>query len=223
MAKTASARVWYRPEQLVLKITLVDSRPKIWRRVAVESGLTLHELHYVIQNVFDWQDAHLYAFLVTPDGKFTHAARRNAIRFEATSPDPLYEDLLDSRPAEATLLTNVFSESCKQILYEYDFGDGWEHLVQLEQRLPITESSSAATCLAGENGAPPEDCGGIWGYYELLAALRDPDHDRHSDATDYFASDYDPAKFYLEAADRRLKKLFKAAPQAKKARKPQRD
>ncbi len=71
---------WYRSEQLILKITLFNSKPKIWRRVEVHSGLTLHDFHFVIQNVFDWTDSHLYHFLVTPEGKLTGApARRTAI------------------------------------------------------------------------------------------------------------------------------------------------
>jgi hypothetical protein len=65
------SRGWVRyvPEQLIIKITLADTALKIWQRVEVHSGLSLHDLHYVIQNVFEWQDEHLYHFFVTPEGK----------------------------------------------------------------------------------------------------------------------------------------------------------
>ena len=66
---------WYLPEQLILKVTLAGSEPKIWRRVEAHSGLTLHELHHVIQCAFDWDDSHLYHFLVPPGGKLTRRAR----------------------------------------------------------------------------------------------------------------------------------------------------
>ena len=80
---------WYLPEQLVLKITLAGSQPEIWRRVEVHSGLTLHELHYVIQCAFGWDDAHLRHFLAPPGGKLTPKAMREATRYHTLPPsDP---------------------------------------------------------------------------------------------------------------------------------------
>src|SRR5688572_17603109 len=83
---------WHLPAQLSLKITLAGSDPKIGRRVEVHGGLTLHDLHYVIQCVFDWTDAHLYHFLVPPGGKLTRAALRDATRYHVLPPDPFFAD-----------------------------------------------------------------------------------------------------------------------------------
>ena len=123
---------WYLPEQLVLKITLAGSEPKIWRRVEVHSGLTLHELHYVIQNVFEWEDSHLYQFLAPPGGKLTQKAMRDAVRYHTLPPDPIIaEDKTHHRPADEALIGQVFHEKHPQIVYEYDFGDSWEQLIKL--------------------------------------------------------------------------------------------
>ena len=81
---------WYLPEQMILKITLLGSDPKIWRRVEVHSGLTLHELHYVIQCVFNWEDSHLYQFHVPPGGTLTRAAMREAKRYHVMPPDAVF-------------------------------------------------------------------------------------------------------------------------------------
>jgi hypothetical protein len=81
---------WYLPEQLILKITLLGSKPVIWRRVEVHSGLTLHELHIVIQCVFEWDGSHLYHFLVPPGGKLTRRAMAEARRYHMLPPDPVF-------------------------------------------------------------------------------------------------------------------------------------
>src|SRR5437763_48440 len=96
---------WYLPEQLVLKITLAGSETTIWRRVEVHSGLTLHDLHYVIQNVFDWTDSHLYHFLVPPGGKLTRAALREAERYHVLPPEPIFgEEEKHDRQADEALI-----------------------------------------------------------------------------------------------------------------------
>src|SRR5215207_1843973 len=113
---------WYRPEQLLLKITLLGSAPTIWRRVEVHSGLTLHDLHYVIQNVFEWQNCHLYQFLVPPGGKLTRAALRDATRYHHIPPDPFFDTDPTDCPSDEALLDRVFTDEVRQIIYEYDFG-----------------------------------------------------------------------------------------------------
>jgi hypothetical protein len=213
---------WYLPEQLVLKITLAGSRPAIWRRVEVHSGLTLHDLHYVIQCVFDWTDSHLYHFLVPPGGKLTRAALRDAERYHVLPPDPLFGDEEDdASPADKALIGHIFTPECKQIVYEYDFGDSWEHLVKLEKRWPSGDPDHVARCLAGENAAPRDDMGGIYGYYQWLDALHDGGHERHEEAVEWLGEDFDPAAFNIDGANQRLAAAFKRSP--KPSRKPRSD
>lgn len=221
MAAMARSLGWYLPEQLVLKVTLAGSEPKIWRRVEVHSGLTLHELHVVIQCVFDWDDSHLYHFLVPPGGKLTRAAMREAVRYHVLPPDPIFgddEDEEKSGNADEAMIGRVFNEQCKQIVYEYDFGDSWEHVVKLEKRTRGGDQSHVPQCLAGENAAPLEDIGGLGGYYDWLDALRDKEHESHEEAVEVLGEDFDPARFDLEVANRRLAQAFKPAP--KRRRKP---
>lgn len=204
---------WYLPEQMILKVTLLDSEPKIWRRVEVHSGLTLHDLHYVIQSVFDWTDSHLYQFLVPPGGKLTQKAMREATRYHVMPDDPVF-DLGDGRdrPADEAMIGRVFNDESKQIVYEYDFGDSWHHLVKLEKRTAGGDPDHVPVCLAGENAAPLDDMGGIYGYYDWLEALRDPDHEMHEEAVEWLGEDFDPGRFELDHVNKRLAALFKPAP-----------
>jgi hypothetical protein len=220
MAGMARSLGWYLPEQLVLKVTLVGSAPKIWRRVEVHSGLTLHDLHYVIQCVFDWEDSHLYHFLVPPGGKLTRAAMRDAIRYHTLPPDPMFGDDDDEKAggADEALVGRVFTADCKQIVYEYDFGDSWEHLVKLEKREPGGDQSHVPRCLAGQNAAPRDDMGGMGGYYHWVDVLRDAEHESHEEAVDILGEDFDVARFDLDLANTRLAQAFAPAP--KPRRKP---
>ena len=210
---------WYLPEQLILKITLLGSNPTIWRRVEVHSGLTLHDLHAVIQCVFGWQNAHLYHFLVPPGGKLTRSAMAEATRYHVLPPDPVFDDVdaTDVRADEA-LVGQVLNRDQKQIVYEYDFGDSWDHLVRVEKRTPGGDQDHVPVCLAGENAAPLDDSGGIAGYYQWLDALRDESDEMHEDAIDWLGEDFDPTHFDLNAANKALAAAFKPAP--RKPRKP---
>jgi len=210
---------WYRPEHLILKITLAGSDPKIWRRVEVDSGLTLHDLHYVIQLAFEWTNSHLYQFLITPGGKLTQAAYRDAKRYHVLPPDPFFDhETRDDGRADEVMIGRLFTPDCKQIIYEYDFGDSWEHVVKLEKRSPSDDPARLPRCLAGENAAPVDDMGGIYGYYDWVDALHDPKHESHKEAAEWLGKHFDPAHFDLDAINRRLAAAFKPVP--KRPRKP---
>jgi Plasmid pRiA4b ORF-3-like protein len=211
---------WYRPEQLILKITLAGSEPKIWRRVEVHSGLTLDDLHFVIQNIFEWENSHLYQFWVPPGGKLTRTAMRDAVRYHGMPPDPIFDDdeMKDGRADEA-LIGRIFNEDHPLMVYEYDFGDSWHHLVKLEKRTPGGDQDHIPVCLAGENPAPLDDMGGIPGYYMWLDALRDPSHEMHDEAIDWFGEDFLSEGFDLAKVNKRLSAAFKPAPK-KRRKKP---
>jgi hypothetical protein len=202
---------WYLPEQLELKITLSDSKPAIWRRVEVHSGLTLHELHFVIQNVFEWEGSHLYHFLVTADGKFTFKAMRDAQRYHMLPPDAFFEEDNSDLRANEAMLGRMFTAQRKQILYEYDFGDSWQHVVKLMKRTPGGDPAAPPKCLDGANAAPLDDMGGIGGYYQYLEAWSDPDDEMHEQAVEWLGKDFDPGRFDLEEVNWRLAKCFAPA------------
>ncbi|MEQ9437544.1 MAG: plasmid pRiA4b ORF-3 family protein [Cyclobacteriaceae bacterium] len=156
-----------------LKISLDDSsKPPIWRKVLVPGTFTFHELHAVIQAVMGWENGHLYAF--RPDGR---RGEDIGIPFDD---DFMGVETIDARK---TPIRKYLIRDKQKVAYEYDFGDGWAHTVLVEK---ITEDKMTAPhCLGGKGACPPEDCGGIYGYYGLVEAVNDPKHPEHEDMREW--------------------------------------
>ena len=141
---------------LQIKITLKGIRPPIWRRFLVPEGLSLSDLHDVIQKVMGWWNSHLHQFVYRKK------------RYGMPDPDWDFDRIID----DSTVALKDLSLSPKdKILYEYDFGDGWEHELRVEKILPA-EGRLSPVCLKGARACPPEDCGGSWGYASLLEAFK---------------------------------------------------
>ena len=83
----------------------------------------------------------------------------------------------------------------KRSLYTYDFGDNWEHIITLEKILPRKKEVKYPICIKGERACPPEDCGGIWRYKELLAILQDPNHAEYKETLEWVGKDFNPEYF----------------------------
>jgi hypothetical protein len=94
-----------------------------------------------------------------------------------------------------------------RLLYEYDFGDGWQHELLLEKVL-LGDETFQQTCVAGERCCPPEDCGGPQGFAELLQALQDANHPSHEEVSEWLG-DYDPESFSADEINRRLRRRKK--------------
>ena len=175
-----------------IKITLLGTKPPIWRRLLVPSGLTLERLHDAVQVAMGWQDCHLHEFRI--------GQQRFGI------PDP--EDMLMGMPAavnERTVrLFNVLGEAGSKAEYTYDFGDSWDHSIVVEKVLPIEPGRSYPACIGGKRRGPPEDCGGVPGYYNLIEALSDPRHDEHEEMLDWMPDDFDPEAFSADEVNTRL-------------------
>ncbi len=177
-----------------LKITLKWSKPPIWRRVLVRADMRLDRLHNVIQLVMPWTNSHLHQFIV---GRTSYGV-----------PDPEFADMGGEMLNEKRhTLADLAPAAKKKFIYEYDFGDGWAHDVVVEKVLPPDAGFKHPVCLAGANACPPDDCGGIPGYYNLLEALANPKHPEHSDLKEWIGGEWDPVLFDLEAANSCLKKL----------------
>lgn len=174
------------PAQIyVLKITLRGSKPPIWRRFAVPGDFGLDELHETIQIVMGWQNYHLHEFIAADGNRFT-----------AFDPDLDDEDFLEEREDEARFrLCDVVEGVGSKLRYEYDFGDGWEHVIRVERIEPRQPGVQYPVCLKGRGACPPEDCGGMWGYVELLEALSDPKHERHQELMEWAGGPIDPEAF----------------------------
>jgi hypothetical protein len=173
-----------------LKITLRGARPPIWRRLEVPSGITLRRLHQSIQAAFGWENRHLWVF-ETPVGAYGVADRE-----------------LGHRSAQSKKLENVAPRARDLIYYTYDFGDGWEHEILVEDVLAAEPGAAYPRCLTGRRASPPEDCGGISGYEELLEILADSGHPEHKARLEWLglesAEGVDPARFDADETNEAL-------------------
>lgn len=158
-----------------IKVGLRDASPPIWRRLEVLADINLRRLHEIIQIAFGWYDCHLHAFQ-TPYGDFGTGESES------------------ERPEKSVTLEQVAPGARSTIRYTYDFGDDWEHDILVEKVLDRDKAVSYPRCTGGRRAAPPEDCGGIWGYAELQQALTDPKHPDHEDILEWLGLD-DPDEF----------------------------
>jgi hypothetical protein len=112
--------------------------------------------------------------------------------------------------ADETKLTlnGLLRSGVARFTYTYDLGDNWEHQVLIERTQPALDAGRYPACVAGRRNCPPEDCGGPWGYAELLAAIADPAHPEHADQRAWLGEDFDPDEFDVDAADADLANRF---------------
>jgi hypothetical protein len=176
-----------------LKITLEDSHPPIWRRVQVPSVMTLQDLHAVIQLAFGWTDSHLHEFQI------------HGQRYTMSDPDLDFDDL-GGIDEDSVKLSSILAKGARG-RYTYDFGDGWDHLILVEDVVPVDPNVAYPVCLTGKNACPPEDCGGIPGYYEMLEQLADPNHSERESWLTWLGGDFDPKAFSLEESNELLSSL----------------
>jgi hypothetical protein len=205
-----------------LKVTLKYIQPPIWRRIQVPSGITLADLHDILQIVMGWENDHLHEFSI---GRRRFEAPMEDFGFGLLFGDPggsdsppelpepagppldfLAYDMDDEDEDEsAVILKDVLKRSRQKMRYQYDFGDSWDHEILLEKILQPEPGAAYPTCLEGERACPPEDVGGVWGYAEFLEAQADPSHPRHEDFAEWFSEPFDPERFNLAAINRKLK------------------
>jgi Plasmid pRiA4b ORF-3-like protein len=172
-----------------LKIQLAHIRPPIWRRLLVPGELDLAELHEIIQTSFGWTNSHLHEFEI------------GAARYGTPDPDWGRDDVEDESRAKLFRLAGAGD----RFSYTYDFGDGWEHAITVEQVVGAQVATRYPACTAGRRARPPEDVGGPWGYDDFLDALSDPNHEGHEDRTEWIGGSYDPESFDLAVTDAALK------------------
>ena len=160
-----------------LKISLNGAKPPIWRRLLIADSVSLDQFHDAIQIAMGWTDSHLHQFVAGGDCY--------------GMPDADFDDL-DMLDESRFKLGQIIKKEKDSIIYEYDFGDGWEHKITLEKILPFDPKAILPNCVAGEGACPPEDVGGIWGYHEFLEALGDPKHPEHEEYMDWVDGEFDP-------------------------------
>ena len=176
------------------KITLFESRPRIWRRIQVQD-CTLDKLHEHIQTAMGWTNSHLHHFEV---GKQLYG---DPILIGDNFEDMEYED------STATNLSDIIPENRRKFRfdYEYDFGDSWHHEILFEGCKKMEAGKKDPLCIEGERACPPEDCGGIWGYPNFIQAIENPEHERHEELLEWIGGEFDPEEFDIEEVNAMLR------------------
>lgn len=164
-----------------LKIELVNSEPLIWRRITVPDDTPFDQLHDIIQITMGWENTHLYEF------KVKDITVRDFDADIDTGDNPDDEDAMD------TYLDELLTKEDTQFTYTYDFGDQWEHRITLEEILPPSAAPGEPQCIGAEGSCPPEDCGGIARYQDIVKILADENHPEHDDLKEAYMDALDDA------------------------------
>lgn len=175
------------------KITLNYSKPSIWRRIQVPENYTFWDLHTAIQSAMGWAGGHLHGF------RFLQGPSSDWVRIELPHSDCGEKD--DFLNEQTTKIKDWFGER-KTVCYTYDFGDSWDHSVRLEKILPVEKGIKYPRCLAGKMACPPEDVGGVGGYEDFLASMRDEKDSRHAELVEWIGDDtFDAEEFSVAGAE----------------------
>jgi Plasmid pRiA4b ORF-3-like protein len=177
------------------EITLLESRPPIWRRIQVKD-CTLDKLHEHIQTAMGWTNSHLHHF------RIDDTLYGDPLLMQENFKEMEYED------STSTKLSDILPKSGKRFRYEYeyDFGDGWRHEVVFEGCVRAEQGRRYPVSLEGARACPPEDCGGPWGYVDFLEAMSDPGDERHEELRDWIGGRFDPEAFDPAKATTRMKR-----------------
>jgi hypothetical protein len=172
-----------------IKVTLKHSKPPIWRRIQVQGDTKLSKLHLILQTAMGWWNAHLHQFII---GNTYYG-----------EPHPDYG--FEMRDERKVKLNQIAPREKSKFIYEYDFGDSWEHELLVEKILPPEEGVFYPRCIKGKRACPPEDIGGVWGYDDFLETIKDPNHPEHEDMLEWIGGEFDPEEFDLDEVNEALK------------------
>ena len=170
------------------KLVLVGVEPPIWRRIQVPETYSFWDLHVALQDSMGWLDYHLHVFRVARPG----AGEVEQIGIPDDDP---FEGDKPALPGWEIPITRHFPRPGTAVQYEYDFGDGWEHELTLEAILPRQAGQKYPLCVDGARACPPEDCGGVHGYENLLTVIQDPSHEDHESTLEWLGGRFDPDRF----------------------------
>ncbi|MCU0359627.1 MAG: plasmid pRiA4b ORF-3 family protein [Bacteroidia bacterium] len=184
-------------QNYLLHLNINSIKPEIWRKILVKPTTTLFELHHIIQISMGWQNYHLYEFNV-------NGYRMGSEALNGPELDKLQGKLIDSIAVD---LSDLYLEKGSSFSYEYDFGDSWRHTITIEDFVPSVKGQKLPLCLAGERACPPEDCGGIHGFENMIEILQDKSHPEYKEFKRWVGPKYNPETFDLEKTNKSLRSL----------------
>jgi hypothetical protein len=170
-----------------LHIALLDLEPRIWRTVEVDGNTTLAKLHSVVQAAFGWENCHMHLFKA---GKTLYGV-------------PTDDDFgLPTEDERKATVAELLPKKGSKIIYTYDMGDDWHHEIKVEKVSAPAGGKKYPQCIDGARACPPEDCGGVPGFMNLVDALADPKHEQHEELLEWVGGKFDPERFDLKTAYR---------------------
>lgn len=182
------------PERVfVLRMHVVGCEPRIWRRLEVRESMWLSRLHDTVQILFDWFDYQTHAFVVD-ELKFGNPIKRD---------DLVVEDDRDVTLAELDL------EHRDRFLYIYDFGEGWHVEIKIERTGLVEKGVAYPVCSGGERAGPPEDCGGLEAFHDMLACINEPNTDLGREWLEWLGPEFRAEVCDREKINKALRKLGK--------------
>jgi hypothetical protein len=170
------------------KVTLKNIHPPIWRRIQVPSSYTFWDLHVAIQDAMGWLDYHLHCFQIINTAT-------NEIAEIGIPTEDEFDDEYAPLAGNETRIEKYFTSHGQKAYYEYDFGDSWEHEIIFEKIVEKDNQKIYPQCLDGERACPPEDCGGVAGYQDILHILGNPSHEQYEEIRDWVGIYFDPEIF----------------------------
>lgn len=160
------------------KVVLQNSKPPIWRRIQVPESYSFWDLHAAIQDAMGWDDSHLHSFII-------HQDRKQPLPTDVHIGIPSDNDFEKILPSWETPIKRYYTKEGQQALYWYDFGDDWKHTVILEKILPFENGAKYPKCLAGKRACPPDDCGGVWGYEDMIEIMKSKKGSRYKELAEW--------------------------------------
>jgi hypothetical protein len=171
-----------------LKIELKFTKPTIWRRLLIRGDVYLDELEHYIKLTMGWVGWHMHDFCF--DGVYYGDARSCA--------DLDFEDETKSK------LSDLITEAKQKFTYTYDFGDDWRHQITVEKIMDADPELAYPICVKGAGACPPDDCGGVPGFYHMISVLKDPKHPEHRSMRNWVGYDFDPNEFSVAWVNKKL-------------------
>ncbi len=182
------------PERVfTLRLHVVGTNPQVWRRIVVRESMWLSRLHDSIQVLFDWFDYQ------------THAFNLDDLRFG----NPLKREELTIEDDRDVTLADLDLEHHERLTYGYHFGEGWQVEIRVEGHEPAKKGVQYPLCIAGERAGPPEDCGGLEAFHDMLACIKEPDTELGREWVEWLGPEYHAEVCDLEKINKALKKLGK--------------
>jgi hypothetical protein len=175
----------------LLKVWINNSCPQIWREIEVDKNTFLPDFHKILQTVMGWTNSHLHQF------------SKGKIYYSNTDYEEYDRD--DTVDYKNIKISDLMKKKNDTILYEYDFGDGWEHSIKLLELKDKQKDVFYPRCVLGERSCPAEDSGGIYGYQEMLKVLKNKSHPEYEDFREWIGEDFDPDYFNIDEVNELLK------------------